>query len=99
MWISIRKAWISKLLKIYFQYEKVIDKFERNNDAIIIEGVHLTPFFMFKIMKKYRRVIPFALCITKESKHKERFAVRSKYMTLDSRNNKYVENFPNIRLI
>ena len=54
---------------------------------------------MLKIMKKYKRVLPFAICISKESKHKERFAVRSKYMTLDSRNNKYVENFPNIRLI
>ena len=68
-------------------------------DSIIIEGVHLTPIFMMKIMKKYKRVLPFAICIKKESKHKERFAVRSKYMTLDSRHNKYVENFQNIRLI
>lgn len=62
-------------------------------ESIIIEGVHLTPIFMIQIMKKFRRVLPFALCIKKESKHKERFAVRSKYMTLDSRHNKYVENF------
>lgn len=62
-------------------------------DSIIIEGVHLTPIFMIKIMKRFKRVLPFAICIKKESKHKERFAVRSKYMTLDSRHNKYVENF------
>jgi hypothetical protein len=50
-------------------------------------------------MKRYQRVLPFALCIQNENKHKERFAVRSKYMTLDPGNNKYIENFPRIRLI
>ncbi|CAD8112601.1 unnamed protein product [Paramecium primaurelia] len=79
--------------------EHVINTFDEKMDSIIIEGVHLTPIFMMKIMKKYKRVLPFAICIKKESKHKERFAVRSKYMTLDSRHNKYVENFQNIRLI
>jgi 2-phosphoglycerate kinase len=79
--------------------ERVIERFQRINDTIIIEGVHLTPFFMLKVMKQFKRVLPFALCINKESKHKERFAVRSKYMTLDPGNNKYIENFPRIRLI
>lgn len=59
----------------------------------IIEGVHLTPNFMIKIMKKYDYVMPFTICIKDEKKHKERFAVRSKYMTLDKRTNKYVKNF------
>ncbi|CAD8102262.1 unnamed protein product [Paramecium sonneborni] len=79
--------------------EYVIENFNQKMESIIIEGVHLTPIFMMKIMKKYQLVLPFAICIKKESKHKERFAVRSKYMTLDSRHNKYIENFQNIRLI
>jgi hypothetical protein len=32
--------------------EHVISNFEKNKDAIVVEGVHLTPYFMFKVMKK-----------------------------------------------
>lgn len=84
---------------VQLRLEHVMANFDQKMDSMIIEGVHLTPLFMMKVMKKYKRVLPFAICIKKESKHKERFAVRSKYMTLDSRLNKYVENFQNIRLI
>ena len=45
---------------------------------------------MFKIMKKYKQVLPFTICITNEKKHRERFAVRSKYMTLEKKFNKYI---------
>ena len=54
---------------------------------------------MFDIMKKYKNVHCFALYIKNEKKHKERFAVRSKHMTLDVKFNNYVANFSNIRLI
>lgn len=33
------------------QLERVIGRYEATNDTIIIEGVHLTPLFMLKIMK------------------------------------------------
>lgn len=47
---------------------------------------------MYDIMKKYHNVLGFAIYIKDEKKHKERFAVRSKYMTLEKRYNKYVEH-------
>jgi 2-phosphoglycerate kinase len=56
----------------------------------VIEGVHLTVGFMVKMMKKYPECIPFVICIKNEEKHKERFAVRSKHMTLDPKFNKYI---------
>jgi hypothetical protein len=34
-----------------------------------------------------------------QAKHKERFAIRAKYMTLDARVNKYIQYFKNIRII
>ena len=64
-----------------------------------MEGVHLTPDFMLKIWKKYTICLPFMIYISNEEKHKERFAVRSKYMTVDAKYNKYVENLQNIRTI
>lgn len=65
----------------------------------MIEGVHLTPDFMWRMMKKYPGVIAFSIIISKEEKHMERFAIRSKHMTLDPKFNKYVKYLKNIRAI
>jgi hypothetical protein len=37
--------------------------------------------------------------LSAQAKHKERFAIRAKYMTLDARVNKYIQYFKNIRII
>lgn len=79
--------------------ESLIEQFNEKKESIVIEGVHLTPDFMKKIARKHDNCVPFLIFISNESKHKERFAVRSKYMTLDERFNKYIENFQNIRII
>lgn len=79
--------------------EGLIEQFNEKKESIVIEGVHLTPDFMKKIARKYKNCVPFLIYISNESKHKERFAVRSKYMTLDERFNKYIENFQSIRII
>lgn len=79
--------------------ERIIENYNDKNESIIIEGVHLTPDFMMKMVKKYKNCLPFEIYIANESKHMERFSVRSKYMTLDKKTNKYVENFKYIRVI
>lgn len=95
----ITKGYLMQSQLIQEKIEGLIDTFYENNESIVIEGVHLTPDFMKKISKKYPSCVSFQIYISNESKHKERFAVRSKYMTLDERFNKYVENFNNIRII
>lgn len=50
-------------------------------------------------MKKFKNCLAFEIYISDELKHKERFAVRSKYMTLDPKFNKYIEHFKFIRVI
>ena len=35
----------------------------KKGEPLVIEGVHLTPLFMFKIFKKYKYVFPFAIHI------------------------------------
>lgn len=57
----------------------------------------MTPDFMMNVMKKYKFCIPVTVYISNDQKHKERFAVRSKYMTIDTNYNKYIDNFTNIR--
>lgn len=78
---------------------RIIGNILQRQDSVIIEGVHLTVEIIKEIMKKYKYTFPFFVYIEKAEKHKERFAVRSKLMTLDARFNKYVENFENIRTI
>jgi len=82
------------------QLDKIITNCIRNNEPLVVEGVHLLPDFMIELMKKYpNAIVPYVIYISNDSKHKERFAFRAKYMTLEPRNNKYVQYFEHIRQI
>lgn len=74
----------------------IIQGYHSRGESVIIEGVHLTPDFMAAMLAKYNNCLPFLVYISSEAKHRERFAVRSKYMTLEKKHNKYVQNFMNI---
>lgn len=88
----------SNLVQEYL--EDVLEDYYNRKESIVIEGVHLTIRFMKKMMRKFTNVvIPFAICIKNEDKHKERFAVWSKSMTIDPKLNKYIEHFKSIRTI
>ena len=68
--------------------ESVIENYVKKKQSLIIEGVHLTPDFMLRMYKKFPYIFPFTvtflhkIIMANEKKHMERFAVRSKYMTL-----------------
>jgi 2-phosphoglycerate kinase len=85
--------------KVLAELEKIIDDFHNRNESLVVEGVHLTVRFMTTMMKKYNSCIPFIMCIKNEEKHKERFAVRTKHMTIDPRYNKYIKHVKSIRII
>jgi 2-phosphoglycerate kinase len=84
---------------VQVELEKIIDDFQTRNESLVVEGVHLTVRFMTNMMKKYPSCIPFVICIKNEDKHKERFAVRTKHMTIDPKFNKYIKNVKSIRTI
>lgn len=71
----------------------------KRKDSLVLEGVHLTSDYIVSLMKRFDNILPFFIFISNEAKHRERFAVRAKYMTLDKYNNKYIEYFENIRVI
>lgn len=81
--------------------------FRERNECAIIEGVHLSISSMLKLVKELSvsddnqsfLVIPFLVFISNSGKHAERFAIRAKYMTLEPRQNKYIDQFNNIRII
>jgi len=77
----------------------VIDKIIERKESVVIEGVHITASFIEEMLKKNKYTIPFFVYISNSEKHKARFAVRSKKMTLEPKFNKYIENLDNIRLI
>jgi 2-phosphoglycerate kinase len=79
--------------------ERVVGRIMERNESVVVEGVHLTVSFMKLMMSKYQHCIPFMIYIKDENKHKERFAVRAKEMTIDPKYNKYIENFENISII
>lgn len=96
---KIIKGYLTQANLVNRELTNVIDKLIQRRESVVIEGVHLTIEFIKSLMVKYKFVLPFIVYISKAEKHKERFAVRSKLMTLDAKYNKYVEYFENIRII
>lgn len=93
------KGYLEQCNKVYEYLDNLIESYHRCGISIVIEGVHLHVGIMKRLMMKYNSCIPFTIMIKNKQKHMERFAVRSKYMTLDPKLNKYTASFPNIREI
>ena len=96
---KILKGYLKQSNLVNHHLIHVIDKLIQRRESVVVEGVHLTEEVIKSLMDKYKYTLPFIVYISKAEKHKERFAVRSKLMTLDPKYNKYVENFDRIRTI
>lgn len=83
--------------------DKTLDNMIARGQSVIVEGAHLLPQYMVRKQRELwgRQVICFSVLvqIRKEARHRERFAVRAKCMTLKPTGNKYVSNFAHIRTI
>jgi 2-phosphoglycerate kinase len=84
---------------IFDNLARLIQEFQERKESVVIEGVHLSVSVMKKLMQSFSSCVPFIVCIKDKHKHKERFAVRSKQMTLDPLVNRYIAHFTNIRAI
>ena len=78
---------------------KVIASFVEAKSSLIVEGVHLSLNVLLSVVEKFPNVVPFLIYIKKEDFHRQRFAVRAKYMTTDPGQNKYISNFDAIRAV
>lgn len=78
---------------------KVVKSFVDSRTSLIVEGVHLSINILMKIVETFPNVIPFLIFIKKEDFHRQRFAVRAKYMTTDPSQNRYISNFESIRSV
>jgi 2-phosphoglycerate kinase len=69
---------------------------------VIVEGVHLLPTVVAAALPELvgaEYVVRCVVHISNADKHRERFATRAKYMTLEPRVNRYVKHFDCIRAI
>ncbi|KAJ0409440.1 hypothetical protein P43SY_002330 [Pythium insidiosum] len=79
--------------------DRVLTMFERRQQSLVVEGVHLNTEQMLALVKRHPTCVPFVIYISNELKHRERFAVRARHMTIDPQANKYIKYFDNIRII
>lgn len=93
------KGYLAQSDLVGTQLISVISSFVKSHVSLIVEGVHLSIDLMMKIVREFPNIIPFLIYIKKEDFHKQRFAVRAKYMTTDPSQNRYISNFPAIRLV
>eukprot|EP01006_Ploeotia_vitrea_P031031 TRINITY_DN63360_c0_g1_i1.p1 TRINITY_DN63360_c0_g1~~TRINITY_DN63360_c0_g1_i1.p1 ORF type:complete len:596 (-),score=29.15 TRINITY_DN63360_c0_g1_i1:287-2074(-) len=96
---KVLEGWREQSRLVVSRLEEVIISAQARNEPLVVEGVHLQMPFMFELMARHRYIIPFLIYISNERKHKERFAVRARYMTLEPQKNKYIKYFKNIRTI
>ncbi|DAZ98390.1 TPA: hypothetical protein N0F65_000104 [Lagenidium giganteum] len=79
--------------------DRVLTMFEKRRQSLVVEGVHLNTDQMMELVKRHPNCVPFVIYISNELKHRERFAVRARHMTIDPQENKYIKYFDNIRII
>ncbi|GAB9463670.1 hypothetical protein Gpo141_00001120 [Globisporangium polare] len=79
--------------------DKVLTMFEKRKQSLVVEGVHLNTDQMMELVRRHPNCVPFVIYISNELKHRERFAVRARHMTIDPQENKYIKYFDNIRII
>jgi len=96
---KILRGYEAQSILLFDKLEHLISHHEQLGESIIIEGVHLKTDLIADLMKRHPTIIPFMIHISNQAKHKERFAIRAKYMTLEPRHNKYIKYFNNIRTI
>lgn len=72
-------------------------------ESVVIEGVHLLPTYLAakraQLLAERVICVPVLVRIPKADGHLERFCVRSRGMSLQSQNNKYIASFQAIRII
>eukprot|EP01111_Echinosteliopsis_oligospora_P018406 TRINITY_DN8429_c0_g1_i1.p1 TRINITY_DN8429_c0_g1~~TRINITY_DN8429_c0_g1_i1.p1 ORF type:complete len:623 (+),score=151.95 TRINITY_DN8429_c0_g1_i1:101-1969(+) len=95
----ILKGYEAQNEMIFSKLDALISTYEARSESLIIEGVHLDTRLIMRLVRGHPTCIPFLMYISNEAKHRERFAIRSKYMTLDPHQNKYTKYFKNIRII
>jgi hypothetical protein len=62
--------------------DRLLTGCEARRQSLVVEGVHLSLSMVVRLMQRHPSVVPFLVHISNEAKHIERFAVRSKVMTL-----------------
>ena len=67
--------------------------------SLIVEGVHLNVELMMSLLAQHTCCVPVLVHISNEAKHRQRFAVRAKYMALNSDSNRYFAHYDAIRTI
>ncbi|KAK9831401.1 hypothetical protein WJX81_001251 [Elliptochloris bilobata] len=79
--------------------ERLVGGCEARRESLVVEGVHLSLNFVVRLMQRHPSIVPFLIHISNEAKHRERFAVRAKYMALEPVQNRYVAHLRSIRAI
>jgi hypothetical protein len=85
---SVIAGYLEQSRLVEDQLFSVISSYVTAKRSLIVEGVHLTPALMCRLSTACPSCIPFAIYISNEHKHRERFAVRSKCEAFPSRSEK-----------
>ena len=95
----VLKGYTMQSESVLEKLDRVLTMFEERKQSLVVEGVHLNMDELLSLVKKHPTCVPFMIYISNENKHRDRFAVRARHMTIDPQENKYIKHFDNIRVI
>uniref|UniRef100_M4B5R1 Uncharacterized protein n=1 Tax=Hyaloperonospora arabidopsidis (strain Emoy2) TaxID=559515 RepID=M4B5R1_HYAAE len=95
----VLKGYTMQSESVLEKLDRVLTMFEERKQSLVVEGVHLNMDELLSLVKKHPTCVPFMIYISNENKHRDRFAVRARHMTIDPQENKYIKHFDNIRII
>lgn len=100
---DVVKGYESQCALVLQVLDGVLRRLVARGESVVVEGVHLLPKYLaakrVELLVKTVICVPVLVQIPKADGHLERFCVRSRGMSLQSNNNKYIASFQAIRAI
>lgn len=59
--------------------DQLVGRCEARRESLVCEGVHLSIKHVIALMQRHPTIVPFLVYISNEAKHRERFAVGTRY--------------------
>jgi 2-phosphoglycerate kinase len=100
---EVVRGYVSQCELVLQVLDGMLKRLLARRESAVIEGVHLLPWYLTakraELLISHVTCVPILVQIPKADSHLERFCIRSRGMSLQSDNNKYIASFQAIRAI
>jgi len=97
------RGYKSQTAHVLPRVQEALSRLADRGRSAVVEGIHLRPRGVREMARALRErgmtVVPLVLHVPRADKHRDRFSVRARHMSLQADANRYVRHFSHIRTI